>query len=78
MFVGPLPAFARKTELRRGRQRLEIRGEKLMFVGHYSVAFAGRSERNSGSMRIYVMLLPLRGGRKNFKNCIDSIVQTAA
>src|SRR5882724_10588437 len=37
-----LPAFARKAELRRGRQCLEF----IMFVGHYSVAFAAKSEKN--------------------------------
>src|SRR6266436_4393346 len=41
-----LPAFARKAEVRRGRQRLEITGENSMFVGHYSVAFAVKTERN--------------------------------
>src|SRR5213593_2926454 len=32
--------------LRRGRQNREIKAQDEMFVGHYSVAFAARTERN--------------------------------
>src|SRR5213078_28034 len=32
--------------LRRGRQNREIKAQDEMFVGHYSVAFAARTEKN--------------------------------
>ncbi len=55
------------------RQAAFQRLEKLMFVGHHSGAFAARSERNSGSMRICVTLLPSRRGRKNFKIVLTAL-----
>jgi len=48
-----------------------------MFVGHYSVAFAaGVSEIADRCDLRDAIAIAMR--QKNFKNCIDSIVQTAA